>query len=75
MSILLFLRHPGEHVRELLLDLLAFTIYTPSAVMSTYILMLICDRCSVMRQRTVISANIVACTAILGKSLRLENEF
>lgn len=67
MSILVFLRHPGEHLKDILLDLLAFTIYTPSAVISTYILMLICDRCCVMRQRNVISANILACSSVIGK--------
>lgn len=69
MSILVFLRHPGEHLRELMLDLLAFCIYTPSAVTSTYILMLICEsvaKYSVARQKTTISAHIVACSAIVG---------
>lgn len=62
----MFLRHPGEHLKELLLDLLAFTVYTPSAIISTYILMLICDKCTTMRQKTAISSHIVACSAILG---------
>lgn len=71
MSVLVFLRHPGEHFKDLLLDLLAFAAYTPSAIISTYILMLICDKCTMMRQRTAISSHIVACCAILGKQFYL----
>ncbi|KAG5880545.1 hypothetical protein JTB14_026778 [Gonioctena quinquepunctata] len=42
-SVLTFLRHPGPHLKNILWDLVGFSIYTPSAIASTYMLMMICD--------------------------------
>ncbi|XP_022918255.1 E3 ubiquitin-protein ligase MARCHF2-like isoform X2 [Onthophagus taurus] len=42
-SIIVFLTHPGERLKELLLDILGFAIYTPTAIASTYLLMVLCD--------------------------------
>ncbi|KAK9696714.1 RING-variant domain [Popillia japonica] len=42
-SIIVFLTHPGDRLKEVLLDLLGFLIYTPTAIASTYLLMVLCD--------------------------------
>ncbi|XP_063907646.1 E3 ubiquitin-protein ligase MARCHF3-like isoform X2 [Zophobas morio] len=42
-SIYMFLRHPGEHLRELLVDVITLIVYTPSTVTSSYMLMLLCE--------------------------------
>ncbi|XP_030768403.1 E3 ubiquitin-protein ligase MARCH3-like isoform X2 [Sitophilus oryzae] len=67
-SILVFLRHPGSHLREILLDLIAFAFYTPTAVASTYILMLTCE--SLIKNNIVTTgsfpSHIIAFSAVLG---------
>lgn len=67
-SIIVFLRHPGEHFRELFFDCLAFILYTPSAIMSTYMLMLLCDTIAKQSLKTNknISAHVMAFVAIFG---------
>nr|CAH7746245.1 unnamed protein product [Callosobruchus chinensis] len=67
-SILVYLRHPGDHWRDLLIDLFAFSLYTPSAVVSTYMLMMICE--SLVKSNIIasgtISSHIVAFSAVFG---------
>lgn len=66
---MLFLRHPGDHLRELVIDVIAFLIYTPSAITSTYMLMLLCEavsRSAIHRQSNVPS-HIMAFSAVFGK--------
>lgn len=67
-SIMVFLRHPGFHLKEIILDLMAFTIYTPSAVASTYMLMLICE--ALVKNNIVttgsVSSHIIAFSAVFG---------
>lgn len=67
-SILVFLRHPGLHLKEIVLDLMAFSIYTPSAVASTYMLMLICE--ALVKNSIVttgsMSSHIIAFSAVFG---------
>ncbi|KAJ8917157.1 hypothetical protein NQ315_012649 [Exocentrus adspersus] len=67
-SILVFLSHPGPHLKDMLLDLLAFTLYTPSAVASTYMLMMICE--SLVKSNIVthgtLSSHVIAFSAIFG---------
>lgn len=72
-SILVFLRHPGIHLKEIIFDLVAFAIYTPTAVASTYMLMLVCE--ALVKNNIVttgsISSHIIAFSAVLGKHLKL----
>lgn len=67
-SILVFLRHPGLHLKEIILDMMAFSIYTPSAVASTYMLMLICE--ALVKNSIVttgsLSSHIIAFSAVFG---------
>ncbi|XP_018574513.1 uncharacterized protein LOC108913444 isoform X2 [Anoplophora glabripennis] len=67
-SILAFLRHPGPHLKDILLDFLAFALYTPSAVASTYMLMMICE--SLVKSNIVtngtFSSHAIAFSAIFG---------
>ncbi|CAG9862293.1 unnamed protein product [Phyllotreta striolata] len=42
-SIPAYLRENGPQFREILIDLFAFIVYTPSAVASTYMLMVLCE--------------------------------
>ncbi|XP_050300948.1 E3 ubiquitin-protein ligase MARCHF3-like [Anthonomus grandis grandis] len=67
-SILVFLRHPGSHLKEIILDLMSFTVYTPSAVASTYMLMLICE--ALVKNNIVttgsLSSHIIAFSAVFG---------
>ncbi|KAF2883847.1 hypothetical protein ILUMI_22316 [Ignelater luminosus] len=67
-SIFVFLRHPGEHLSELLFDLFAFLIYTPAAVVSTYMLMLLCETAthSYSRYSQNMSAHFVAFASVIG---------
>lgn len=68
LSIFVFLRHPGEHYKELLLDLLAFIVYTPSACASTYMLMLLCESIAKanIQYTKNISSHVMAFSAIFG---------
>ncbi|KAJ8960028.1 hypothetical protein NQ318_009465 [Aromia moschata] len=67
-SILVFLRHPGSHLKDILFDLLAFALYTPSAVASTYMLLMICE--SLVKSNVVphgsFSSHIIAFSAVFG---------
>lgn len=67
-SIFVFLRHPGDHLKELLLDLMAFVVYTPSAIGSTYMLMLLCESIAKNNLRTDrnVSSHVMAFAAIFG---------
>lgn len=67
-SIAVFLRHPGEHLKELIFDLIAFAIYTPSAVASTYVLMLLCDTVAKhsLKANRIMSAHMMGFVAIFG---------
>lgn len=67
-SIFVFLRHPGDHYKDLLLDLLAFVIYTPSAFASTYILMLLCESIAKanFQYNRSFSAHVMAFSAVFG---------
>ncbi|CAH0554458.1 unnamed protein product [Brassicogethes aeneus] len=67
-SIFVFLRHPGEHLKEILVDLVAFALYTPSAVASTYMLMMICE--ALMKNNIIVSgslsSHLIAFSAVFG---------
>ncbi|XP_076252373.1 E3 ubiquitin-protein ligase MARCHF3-like isoform X1 [Rhynchophorus ferrugineus] len=67
-SVLVFLRHPGVHLKEIIFDLVAFAIYTPTAVASTYMLMLVCE--ALVKNNIVttgsISSHIIAFSAVLA---------
>ncbi|CAH2003618.1 unnamed protein product [Acanthoscelides obtectus] len=67
-SILVFLRHPGDHWKDLIIDLFAFSVYTPSAIASTYMLMMICE--SLVKSKIIspgtLSSHIVAFSAVFG---------
>ncbi|KAL1513985.1 hypothetical protein ABEB36_003316 [Hypothenemus hampei] len=67
-SILVFLRHPGLHLKEIIMDLITFSIYTPSAVASTYMLMLICEGLAKNSIVTTgsLSSHIIAFSAVFG---------
>jgi hypothetical protein len=67
-SILVFLRHPGEHFRELLVDVITMVVYTPSTVTSTYMLMLLCESLakSSPKFRKTFLSHVMAFTAIFG---------
>ncbi|XP_060528073.1 uncharacterized protein LOC132703049 isoform X2 [Cylas formicarius] len=67
-SILVFLRHPGDHLRDIIVDSLSFIVYTPSAIASTYLLMMICE--ALVQSKLVaigsISSHIIALSAVFG---------
>ncbi|KAJ8978040.1 hypothetical protein NQ317_013568, partial [Molorchus minor] len=67
-SILVFLRHPGDNLKDIIFDLLAFALYTPSAVASTYMLLMICE--SLVKSNVVahgsLSSHIIAFSAVFG---------
>ncbi|XP_019868935.1 E3 ubiquitin-protein ligase MARCHF3 [Aethina tumida] len=67
-SIFVFLRHPGTHLKEILTDLLAFSLYTPSAIASTYMLMMICE--SLLKNNIIVSgslsSHLIAFSAVFG---------
>lgn len=65
----MFLRHPGPHLKEILLDIVAFSLYTPCAIASTYMLMMMCEqlvKSQVVKSGTF-SSHIIAFTAVFGK--------
>ncbi|XP_066245918.1 LOW QUALITY PROTEIN: E3 ubiquitin-protein ligase MARCHF3-like [Euwallacea similis] len=67
-SILVFLRHPGLHLKEIILDFMSFSIYTPSVVTSTYTLMLIFE--ALMKKNIIttggLHSHIIAFSAVFG---------
>ncbi|XP_074028056.1 uncharacterized protein isoform X2 [Leptinotarsa decemlineata] len=68
-SVLVFLRHPGPHLRDIIWDVVGFSIYTPCAIASTYILMMICDtlvKSNMIRSGTL-SSHIIAFSAVFGE--------
>ncbi|XP_044271133.1 E3 ubiquitin-protein ligase MARCHF3-like [Tribolium madens] len=67
-SIIVFLRHPGDHFRELLVDIITLVVYTPSTVTSTYMLMLLCEsmaKASPKFRKTILS-HVMAFISIFG---------
>lgn len=67
-SVFVYLSDPGENLRDVVLDLLAFIFYTPSAIITTYMLMVICEnmaKAHINRTRNL-SAHLVAFCAIFG---------
>lgn len=70
VSILMFLRHPGDHLPELVLDLLAFSVYTPSALVTSYMMMVLLEQIAhnrVLANTGASAAHVVAFTAVFGK--------
>ncbi|CAG9821963.1 unnamed protein product [Phaedon cochleariae] len=67
-SVVMYLKQPGPHLKDILLDLLAFSIYTPSAIASTYMLMVICE--SLVKNNYIktgtLASHIVAFSAVFG---------
>lgn len=69
----MFLRHPGSHLREILIDLVAFSVYTPCAIASTYMLMMVCEQLVMTKIITngTFSSHVIAFSAVFGKFVSL----
>lgn len=67
-SIVYFLKNPGPHWRDLLLDSVAFVAYTPTAIASTYMLMVLCESIakSGIAKEKAFTTHLVAFTAVVG---------
>lgn len=65
-SILVYLRQLGSHLKDILFDLFAFSIYTPSAVASTYKLMMIRESLVKVNIVTNGTSHLIAFSAIFG---------
>uniref|UniRef100_A0A6P7H2W3 Uncharacterized protein LOC114345433 n=1 Tax=Diabrotica virgifera virgifera TaxID=50390 RepID=A0A6P7H2W3_DIAVI len=67
-SIFAYLRAPGPQLKEIIFDLVMFSLYTPTAIFSTYILMMMCEslvKSNVIQSGTVPS-HIIAFSAVFG---------
>ncbi|KAK4875716.1 hypothetical protein RN001_012138 [Aquatica leii] len=65
-SILVFLRHPGDRLWEMICDLIGFTIYTSATIVSTYTLSVLCESISKTTDARYVSSQIMGFTAVLG---------
>ncbi|XP_072383997.1 uncharacterized protein [Diabrotica undecimpunctata] len=67
-SIFAYLRSPGPQLKEIIFDLVMFSLYTPTAIVSTYILMMMCESLvkSNVIQSGTIPSHIIAFSAVFG---------
>ncbi|XP_056640582.1 E3 ubiquitin-protein ligase MARCHF3-like [Diorhabda sublineata] len=67
-SIYAYMKEPGPRKKEIMYDLLALTLYTPTAVASTYVLMMMCEtlvKANIVKTGTI-SSHILAFSAVFG---------
>ncbi|XP_044753433.1 E3 ubiquitin-protein ligase MARCHF3-like isoform X2 [Coccinella septempunctata] len=64
MSLLMFVTTPGSHLWDLLIDSATFIAYTPTAVASTYTLMLLCE--NITKSEKQLLSHILGFLSILG---------
>lgn len=67
-SVIVYLGNPGDNLKDIVFDLLALILYTPSAIACTYMLMLICENVtkSQLKNSRNLSAHLVAFCAVFG---------
>lgn len=60
----MYLLDPAERFRETLLDLLGLTVYTPAALGSTYMLLMVCEE--LIKSKRIVEGSATSHSLILG---------